>query len=462
MALEDVLYPFLNLYHRSPFWFKHFVGYFYRIIPNQIKYGKFYNEYANRIIRFQKLNKAETQQETEKLLIKNVNQAINNIEFYKNYKAIKSIDDFQNLPIITKDVINSNRSLFLNNKKQSYFLKANTGGSSGTPFTFYIHKGKTRPKEKAHFDWYWGNNGYQKGKPILMIRGKSLKNNKAFEYNSLDNKLILNCNLINEATIHKINKKISSFKPEFIHAYPSSLSIFTKVYKAYVNSNKFALNVNTVYLGSEGLSDIDLNNFKLFYNANIVNWYGHSECLAHAGRDAQTGNFEFHSFYGYVELLDENDNVITSTNKIGKIIATGFDNEVMPLVRYDTGDFGEISDVNEFQNSAIVILKNIEGRDKSVIYLKDGTEVSLTSLIFGEHHKEFEFIKEIQIIQNKLGEIFVHIVQLKEMSEKEIKGFKKSLQNKVAVNTLDVTIKVVEKIKKTPRGKHILLLQNLK
>ncbi|MFI1771053.1 hypothetical protein [Thalassobellus citreus] len=459
MSLEDNLYPFLKLYLGTPTWAKNFVGFIYNLIPNSIKYGKFYKEYYKRIKKFQHLDKLQTLIETEKLLILNVNEAIKKVEFYKKYKKIESIKEFTSLPVVTKDIINEDKELFINKSKRSYFLKANTGGSSGEPFTFYIHKGTTRSKEKAHFDWYWSKYGYKPRKRMLMLRGKALKNNVDFEYGAIGNKLIINCNNINENSIENIYDAIRKFKPDFIHAYPSALTIFTNACKAYLKKSSFELNLKAIFLGSEGVSVSDINYFENFYASKIVNWYGHSESLIHGVRYNLEEDFIFYPFYGYIELLDENDKVIIQPNKIGRIVATGFDNEVMPLIRYDTGDLGQISGNKKLINHNFVI-KNIEGRDKNYIFLKDGTTITLTSLIFGEHYKAFEYIKELQVIQSNMGVILIKIVPLNIMTIRQIKDFEDSLLKSVKPNTLELRIVLVKETKKTSRGKHILLIQN--
>jgi phenylacetate-CoA ligase len=462
MALEDLLYPLLNTYHKSPFWLKNMVGYGYRLIPNRARYGAFYKTYSERIVHFQNLNNEQLVAQQYKLLATTVNNAICNIEYYKNYAEVASIEDFRALPILTKDIINHDKSIFIDKKQNHLLLKANTGGSSGNPFVFYIHKGKTRSKEKAHFDWYWSQFGYESGMPIVMIRGKALKNNALFEYNSLDNKLIINSNRINQHTISEIYKKIVEFKPKFIHAYPSSLLIFTKICNTYLAIDHFNLDIKSIFLGSEGVSMTDFNVFENFYQATIVNWYGHSECLIHGGRKDKDGNFEFYPFYGFVELLDEKNKVIDKSGQVGRIVATGFDNDVMPLIRYDTGDLGELSQYNQVLSPNYTCLKHIQGRDKNYIYLSDDTSISLTSIIFGQHYKAFEYVKELQIEQHKKGEISISIVPLNTFRDFEKNQLKKALLKTVKEHTLTVDIKIVEETKKTPRGKHILLIQHLK
>ena len=94
----------------------------------------------------------------------------------------------------------------------------------------------------------------------------------------------------------------------------------------------------------------------------------------------------------------------------------------MPLIRYDTGDLGQISENKNFSERGFAI-KNIEGRGKNYIFLQDGSTVSLTSLLFGEHHKEFEYIKEIQVVQSEIGVILIKIVPLNKMNIDQINSF---------------------------------------
>jgi len=86
----------------------------------------------------------------------------------------------------------------------------------------------------------------------------------------------------------------------------------------------------------------------------------------------------------------------------------------------------------------------------------------LTSIIFGEHHREFEFIKELQVIQDKVGEILVRFVPLQENSITNMEVFRERLIKSVKSNSLVVIMEQVKLTQKTIRGKHILLIQNLK
>ena len=249
-------------------------------------------------------------------------------------------------PIINKAIIRRDFKSFIN-ASNTNFIKANTGGSSGTPFEFYLEKGVSRPKEKAHFNWYWNQFGYKEEDKVLMIRGEALVNNKLYEFQAIENKLAISCYLINASNIDQVITIINRFKPKFIHAYPSALKSFIDCMR--LGKKELKVKIESIFLGSEGLQLEDRKSISEYFNAKIAHWYGHSERLVHAGNCQYSDVFHLYPFYGYLELIDELNNVIEEPNKKGRIIATGFDNRVMPLIRYDTGDEAEYSKQVECQ-----------------------------------------------------------------------------------------------------------------
>jgi len=295
-----------------------------------------------------------------------------------------------------------------------------------------------------------------------MIRGKSLRNNADFEYQAIGNKLVVSCYNLNQESIKEIYNQIIKFKPRFVHAYPSSLLVFTKELQVFLKNKPLESNTKAVFLGSEYLFDQDKAYFETFYNSKVVNWYGHSECLIHGGKCELSGDYHFYPFYGYLELVDQNNNSIEKPGVEGRIVATGFDNTVMPLIRYDTGDIGIYSEKEEcecgFKGKS---LAKIVGRGKDYIVLKDGTQVTLTAFVFGQHHEEFGLIKEMQIVQNKPGEIVLRVVPLSDFPDTVKINLQKRLIQSVKKDVLQVKIETVEEIEKTHRGKHQLLIQKI-
>ena len=458
--MEDIFYRYRFLYLNLPTSIRNLIGFIISVVPYRIRYGYFYTQYLSRIkTKFR--NDFSFQEKAHwELLRDNVNYAIDTIPYYKSFRRITDIDSFRELPIINKEIISNNFTKFENRLLLNKAVKANTGGSSGTPLTFYLHQGITRAKERAHFDHYWSKYGFRRGERIVRMRGKGLRGDVLWEYDQLENSLSINTNKINEDNILEIHEKLESFEAKYLHGYPSSVLNFVSEVKRCSSNNLRNLNFDAVFLGSEALSESELVSLRSWFGCDIVHWYGHSECCIFAERISDSGDFKFSSPYGYCELVDEDDNPILEPGKIGRIIATSFDNKVMPLIRYDTGDLGELTvPASDFLGD--IVLRKIFGRDKYFIYLSDGTPVSLTFVLFGQHYSLFTSVKEIQVTQNELGKIEIGVVLHEEIGIPDRNLFNVEFRQCFPVGLLDYELIEINTCLKTVQGKHILLIQNV-
>ena len=459
--MEDYFYKFLSLYNNLPISIKRILGKLYNLLPRSFRYGNFYKLYTKRLHSFNSAkNIQKINSEQNKILFSQVNRAINSVRYYQKYPECLSTETFQKYPIIDKKIITTNFSDFLNPYYTNKRLKTNTGGSSGNPMELYLEQNVSRSKEKAHFDWYWGQYGYKPNDKILMIRGMPLKDNRNFEYNTIDNLLTVSCYNINEKNISYILSKINQFKPKFIHAYPSSLKIITKLLEPYLERIEFK--IQAIFLGSEHLLENDRFYFNNFYQSQAVNWYGHSERLIHGGNCPFSNDFHFYPAYGYIELLDEKNMPINELNKIGKIVATGFDNNAMPFIRYDTGDLGELSSNVKCQCGFTGLsLRKIYGRGQEYILLSDATRVSVTAFIFGQHLEAFKNIIEMQVVQKEIGKIEINIIKSSTFTLDDENSLIDTLLNSVDYK-LCIVLKEVKLIPKTHRGKNIFFISHIK
>lgn len=459
--MEDFLYKFLALYNHLPLSIKQVLGNIYRAIPSRVKYGSFYHVYKKRLKFFSRLGDVtQIEKEQENVLIKQVNFAIEKSPFYSGYRPMTEMEGLRKYPVINKQTILDHYEEFPVPGTEQKRIKANTGGSSGNPMRFYIEKDVSRPKEKAHFEWYWGQYGYEPNDKTLMVRGSPLTNDRILEYRTIDNILNVSCYTINEDNIQQVLKEMNAFRPKFIHAYPSSLKVITSLLEPHRQQISFS--PKALFLGSEQLSDDDRKRFEDFYKAPVANWYGHSERLIFGGNCPFTNEYHFYPAYGYMELLDEEGSVISSPGQEGRIVATGFDNKIMPFIRYDTGDRGVLSEKRDCRcGFRGVSLKYISGRGQDVIVLSDGTKVSLTAFIFGQHLRAFEKIREMQVIQSDKGKVELCVVKGNNFSLKDEQELIDTLQTSVK-NRVSVTISYISSVPKTARGKNIFFVSRLK
>ena len=96
------------------------------------------------------------------------------------------------------------------------------------------------------------------------------------------------------------------------------------------------------------------------------------------------GHYSFLNSYGAIQVVNE------------EIVATSFDNFVMPFINYKTGDHA-VGAIEYFINSDIAKnVENIEGRTQDFLVSKDKRLVSVTTM-YGVQYLPLENIDAIQI-----------------------------------------------------------------
>ncbi|MDI6452382.1 phenylacetate--CoA ligase family protein [Peloplasma aerotolerans] len=453
------------------------IRYIYDRLPTYIttskRYRKIYNETIKILEESQNWSESKVKKfqfnELKKILI----HAYETVPYYiRLFDAIdfdpyifSDINQMNKIPFLTKKIIqnNLNEMLSVQQNKKDISIKS-TGGSTGEPMGFYVDSTYDLARENAFIDTLYLRFGYNKKEKTFILRGKLLngiseKKNKYVTINKMKKQMFGSSYHLNSKNIQFYIKALFDYKPKTIIAYPSSLTLIAN----YLNLEKTKCDfVNKIILASENVYDYQRDLFnKVFANSRTFSFYGHTEHAVFAGECELSHNYHIQDEYGFTELVDENGRWITEECAKGEIVSTSFNNYTMPFIRYKTGDIGVNTNVQCECGRPYRTLKSIEGRMQEYIYLSDKTKVSLTSIIHSQHLDELAKVSEYQIIQHSIGEITINLIPLTEFTENDKKGIESKIT--AAVNgKLVVHIHLTNEIKKTIRGKHKFLIQNIK
>src|SRR5690606_32191335 len=132
----------------------------------------------------------------------------------------KNFNNTQEIPLISKSILQEwdleERSA---NTKGRYVV--NTGGSSGTPFGFYIQP-DSMGHEWAHMHTIWGKLGYKPSDLKLVFGGRSdLK--KVVEYDVVRNHFAIDIYADYKLVAHELKRLLKKYKIKYLHGYPSSI-----------------------------------------------------------------------------------------------------------------------------------------------------------------------------------------------------------------------------------------------
>lgn len=460
MSLEDTLYPLLRLYEAAPQPVKNLAGRAYRALPASMRHGRAYARFQEEALASEHWSPAEIEQyqiaELRKTLI-----AANAAPWYREQFAaakvdparFESIEQLADYPLLTKQDLIQHRSK-LNNATlpASLRLPITTGGSSGTPVGFDLHRGISRPKEQAYLEAQWQRRGWRPGEPTAVIRGgvtSSRADGRIASFDATRNWLILSSYHLTPQRLPEYIDALNQFQPAHLHAYPSAVLMLARELQ---DSNRLLdFPLISILCGSEKLTPEDQAFLERFFGTRVFHWYGHSERVVLAAQGPRSDHLYFWPAYGFVEFGEPND------DGFREVIGTSFHNHVMPLVRYRTGDLVKLASHPEKELPGIEIEKVI-GRDYEFLVSRTGRRVSLTAV--NMHDDVFDGLLAVQFHQAREGEIELRMQPGESWHSSRTDSIRRSLQRKLG-DDFSLTLTPVAEIEKTPGGKHRWLVSEL-
>jgi phenylacetate-CoA ligase len=388
--------------------FPYSVGNFVAKIPysNRPFIGEGYRDSQSIISTYDNYSVSERQSWIFNNIYRIANFAYDNIPFYKDYyyshgfnpSALSCFDDIKDIPIITKSVLQD-----VDIEKRSTKIKGralvNTGGSSGSPLSFYISPGQI-PHEWAHIHRAWSHVGFRSSNLKIMFSGRSTVSNLV-DYDSARHSLVVDIYKPKEAVANKL-LHYTKYNPLYLHGYPSAIFDFL----LWVHEHKHPLynylkdNIKGIVFSSEFPAEPQRKKVYSIYNIKSLSFYGHSERAVLATEEGCEYKFVPLQTYGFSESVNlENKNYL---------VGTTYYNFASPLIRYNTDDVIKPIITNQMLDSFQIL----EGRKGDFIIDCLGNKITLTALIFGRHHKLFNFVSSIQVHQAKAGFATILLVMI--------------------------------------------------
>lgn len=460
MSIEDRLYPLRRLYEGAPQAIKSTIGLAYRHLPIGWRHGKNFGRFAKEAIESESWSKeAQIAYQTE--AVKRSLRAAAECPYYQRRFLEHGVDPLQfedlselvKYPLLSKEDLIFHREAMLNQRiAASSRLYMSTGGSSGVPVGFYLHKGVSRAKEQAYLEAQWRRRGYQPGDPTAVIRGavtSRVSDGSVCYYDASRNWLVLSSYHLNRERFPEYLRALNRFKPKHLHAYPSAALALAR--EMLERNAKLEFQFASILCGSEKLSPESQTFLETHFDAPVFHWYGHSERVVLAGQGRSSNHLYFWPGYGYVEFGPPNE---TSHREI---IGTSFHNDAMPLIRYRTGDYVKIPDELEGE-LPMTEVGEVVGREYEFLLSDQHRRVSLTAI--NMHDDLFEGLLAVQFFQASPGLVEFRFQPGLSWKPRRLDTIREGLKAKLGE---DFEIKLVEvkEVQKTAAGKHCWLLSQL-
>jgi len=368
--------------------------------------------------------------------------------------SIKTLDDIAQLPFVEKEMIRDRLEEFSVPMVGRTYIT--TGGSTGIPCGMYRDP-TCFAKELASKAHQYHRVGWKEGDRQIVFRGLLIDTPDRMEFVSKFNELRCSTYDFVAEQMEVYRRRAMEYQPEWIRCYPSSGYVFARFLK---EAGRPFPAVKGILCSSEHLYDFQRAMLSEAFQARIFIHYGHYEMAVLAGYCEYEDTYHVLPQYGYAELIARDGHRVSQPGEIGEIVATSFIMHATPFIRYKTQDlaafkgWGCSSCGRPYQ-----IWERIEGRLQELILTKTGRYLSTSML--NMHDDFYDRIKQFQFVQREPGKIVFRFVPKETLTQEIQQEMERRLLQR-CLNDVDLTMEAVPEIPLTQRGKHRLLVQELK
>ena len=360
------------------------------------------------------------------------------------------VEDLQNWPVLDKEAVRANpRSFLADGVNPRTQIVEHTSGTSGKPLTLWMSRQAVRTwyalAEARWRGWYglsrrdrWGILGGQMVVPYAQYRPPY------WVWNAGMNQLYCSSYHLAAHNVGAYLDAIRSHRLVYLLGYASSL--YSLAYLALEQRLKVPA-LKAVISNAEPLYAHQREVIYQAFQCPVYDTYGLSENVCGAS-ECLHGSLHLWPEAGMTEILDDESNACLPAGETGRFVCTGFLNQSMPLIRYETGDRGSLSVETRCPcGRTLPMLRCIEGREDDVLLTREGRRIGRLDPVF----KADLPIREAQIIQESLERIRVLYVPAHGCSKSSLDGLAGRLRERMG--DVDVELEEVSEIPRTSNGK---------
>lgn len=324
------------------------------------------------------------------------------IPFYRDhFGGATGVEAFNLLPRLRrKDIrglIESVRALHPD--AASRFTSASSSGSTGTPAEFLFDRSHQigRYATRAR---YLIENGWNPAlrNVWLLHSGPFMGRDDAALVKS---RAVLRSRFIHASTdFASLTKQVCDIDPVHLFAYPEYLAEMLKVIAR--NGSRFP-SLRKIFTGSEVLDDAVRRRTREVLGVEIADGYGTTEGFI--AWECPAGRYHVNGEHMLVEILDDAGRP-AAPGEMGRVIITTLENQLMPLVRYEIGDYAIASHVPCSCGRSSATIDRVLGRELNLFKLPDGELMSPWDLV--EVLRRYSEFRQLQVVQESFDRYLIN------------------------------------------------------
>ena len=367
---------------------------------------------------------------------------------------VKKLEDIQKFPVMNKKDIRQAGDTLVSKKYHSQLLRTvHTGGTSGLPVPVrrdFRSIGNEHAFVRRQFDWA----GLRINERIAYLEGRRVKtfdveDKRLYVYDAGMKELSLSTFHLTEDIVPYYVGIIQKYGIKVLLGYPSAIYIVAKTCLA----KGIEMPLESVLTTSETLELSQKEIIEKAFQCNVYDYYGSAErvCYIHT---CEKGCYHIVPEYGLTELIPAE----APNEGCYRVVATGFWNMTMPLIRYDIADLVVKGDVKCDCGRHFQTVEKIMGRDSNRITTPSGRvlgasviECILARVLYGMYELP---VLAGRVIQESNDLIVLEYVPSEQFSEKDKETILNNLRKEVP-EEMRVDVRLSNEMNRTVNGKYV-------
>jgi len=240
--------------------------------------------------------------------------------------------------------------------------------------------------------------------------------------------------------------------PAFLYAYPVNLDGLSRMFEA----ERWQLpSLRKIFSGSEVLDPSLRERLRRVFGVEVADNYGSTE--AFLAWQCPEGNYHLNAEHVVVEVADEDGRQV-APGRMGRVLVTTLHNHLMPLIRYEIGDYAVAANGSCSCGRTLPLLGAVAGREINLFI--DGQGEKMVPWALFRPLTAREWVRQYQVIQRSIGRFVVRFVGDRAMApddEAEIcRHFEGTLRSPAVIE-----FERVEQISRAPSGKFMMAMNEM-
>jgi phenylacetate-CoA ligase len=373
------------------------------------------------------------------------------IPFYAaRFEGRPGPEDLKNLPTFPRSdshkLNQSVRSLF---PPETHFISDNSSGSTGMRAEFLFDASHQRSRFAARAR-YLRENGWS---PIRRNGWIIYLPDCAADTELINCKLFIGTRVLSIFADFKEQASwLRRLDPLYLYTFPSNLDPLLDIFEA---TGEKLPSLKRIFSGAEVLEDSLRQRVRRMLGVEMVDNYGSTE--AFMAWQCPEGSYHVNAEHVLVEILHD-DGKPAAPGEMGRVVLTTLENYLMPLVRYEIGDYAIAATGRCQCGRTLPLISRLEGRNINLFRTADNRLVSPYEVIL--RLKSRPELKQIQIVQKAIDRYILRCVPSGPLTKEDMLNIQQCF-NGVLRSHVTLEVQQVENIPRLPSGKFMLAISEL-